>query len=104
VTRIAKGPGPPQPRALKISRHQATDQQDKANTTDAVKQVPEVRGFAAPPVGRRRMWAVVVPVCCWCRGLHIHRAAGARGGLRVGSCGRAYLVRLVGAKRWRWTR
>lgn len=65
---------------------------------------PEVRGFAAPPAGRRRLWAVVVPTCCWCGYLHLHRSTGSHGGRRTGSCGHDYVVVLAGNQRRQWSR
>lgn len=75
----------------------------KKMTLEAVVTgMPEVIGFAHPPAGRRRYWALIVPTCYWCRHLHQHRATGPDGGLRVGSCGRRYRVRVAGNKRRRW--
>jgi hypothetical protein len=70
----------------------------------AIPAVPQVQAYAAPPIGRRRMWALVVPDCPWCRHLHLHRATGREGGLRVASCGRPYRLRVAGTRRARWAK
>lgn len=65
-------------------------------------RVAEVVGYASPPAGRRTLWAIVVPSCVGCGTLHIHRAGGAAGGYRRGSCGARYWVKIAGAQRARW--
>jgi hypothetical protein len=72
--------------------------------TDRDQRTPDDRpvvafGFAAAPAGRRTKWALVIPQCPHCFRLHLHRADGPRGGLRIGSCGRVYRVQLAGWRR-----
>lgn len=56
-----------------------------------------VSGRAYPPAGRRTLWVLVVRVCPWCRGAHVHRSTG-NGGIRTAGCGKGtYLVRPIDA-------
>ena len=51
-----------------------------------------------PPVGRRRLGAVVVRTCPACSHMHLHRAefaSTADGTLRTGSCGAQYVLRVL---------
>lgn len=91
---VAYGPAP------EIShRHSA----DAAQATAPGRQAQLIAsGFAAPPAGRRRLWAVVIPTCPACGLLHLHRSTGQHGGTRTGSCGAEYRVVLAGDKRGRW--
>ena len=51
-------------------------------------------GVYYPPLGRRRLGAIVVRCCPRCS--HLHRAAGpVSGTARTGSCGAEYTVRVV---------
>jgi hypothetical protein len=55
-----------------------------------------------PPVGRRRLGAVIVRRCPACAHLHQHRAVLPRtvdGETRVGSCGAEYALRVLPAPR-----
>jgi hypothetical protein len=55
-----------------------------------------------PPVGRRRLGAVIVRRCPACRHLHQHKAivvATADGSMRTGSCGAVYTLRVLRAPR-----
>jgi hypothetical protein len=82
----------------------ATNKTESMTVAEIIATTPTVIGFAYPPAGRRRLWAVIVPSCCWCQHLHQHRATGPFGGLRVAGCGRTYRVRVAGSKRARWSR
>jgi hypothetical protein len=94
------------PAAPETSHHLAADHPDGSAYPHHGEQirsaVPDVSGFAAAPAGRRTRWAIIVPRCVWCSGLHIHRALAEHGGIRTGSCGKAYRVVLAGNKRGRW--
>jgi hypothetical protein len=51
--------------------------------------------IAVPPLGRRRMWLLLVESCPNCGYSHVHRALGSTGGRRAGTCGTSYYVRVV---------
>jgi hypothetical protein len=91
--------GPPNKISATTKQHQ-----EQGNPPQLQAPPPQVRGFAAPPAGRRRLWAVVVPECCWCGYLHLHRSTGSHGGRRTASCGHDYVVVLAGSRRGRWSR
>jgi hypothetical protein len=95
-----RGPSHGAPLETTVACHHSKDSGLAHGTTPGRQDEPaEVFGFAAEPAGRRSMWAVVVPRCCWCLGLHIHRSTGAHGGRRTGSCGKEYVVVLAGRRK-----
>lgn len=79
-------------------------QQEPASTPasrakrSAQHRLPVVNAIAVPPLGRRRMWLLLVDSCPWCRLAHVHRAASSHGGRRYGCCGRPYHVRVLRAQ------
>lgn len=58
-----------------------------------------VSAIAIPPLGRRRLWLLLVQSCSWCSCSHVHRAGSPTGGLRYAGCGGGqYYVQVVRAQ------
>lgn len=64
----------------------------------ASPRLPVAIATAVPPLGRRRLWLLLVEACPHCTYAHVHRAAAAIGGARAGGCGRTYYVRVARAQ------
>jgi hypothetical protein len=101
--RQRSGAPPPDvgPAPERSSRHHAAGQ-PHGNAPDPVREVIAV-AFVSPPIGRRTLPLLVVVDCPTCHHVHTHRSTGPHGGRRVGSCGTAYVVRVAGDKRARWS-
>lgn len=83
MTTTGRSGAPPKQRrpASREIDHQDSDRAHRNRTT----AVAAAAGFA--PVGRRRLWLLLVPDCPFCGQVHAHRG-GPSGGARAAGCGR----------------
>lgn len=91
------GEGAPPPRRRPVPQ---TSNHQHSGMTEP-RPVPRQRvmtavGFVAEPIGRRTLYALIVPRCPTCSGMHFHRSTGPHGGQRRGSCGAGYTVVIAG--------
>ena len=91
--------GATHPAAPSQSRHQDAQHQ-QGNPPAAVGEVIAV-AYLSPPIGRQTLPLLVVTRCRGCGFVHTHRRAFVV--RRVGSCGTAYMLRIAGDQRARWS-
>lgn len=94
------GEGAPPPRTRPVPQTSNHQHRGGTESRPAPRQrVMTAVGFVAEPIGRRTMYALVVPRCPTCRCMHFHRSTGPHGGKRRGSCGAGYTVVIAGCER-----